>query len=48
MAKSKTAKITVKAVSVVLTDFHIKKKEEAGATKEVREHETPSGERVQG
>ena len=30
MTKSKTAKITVRAVSVTLTDFHIKKSEGAG------------------
>ena len=39
MTKSKTAKITVRAVSVTLTDFHIKKSEGAGIGEKVSRHE---------
>jgi len=48
MTKSHAAKITVKAVApVTLTDFHIRKSEEAGAAEKVRPHETSARERVQ-
>lgn len=39
MAKSKTGKITVKAATITLTDFHIKKSEGAGAGEKVVKHE---------
>ena len=47
MTKSHAAKITVKAASVTLTDFHIRKSEGVGAAEEVRPHETSARERVQ-
>ena len=48
MTKSHTAKITVKAVApVILTDFHIRKSEEAGVVEKVRAHEASARERVQ-
>jgi len=46
MTKSKTAKITVKAASVTLIDYHMKKSGEVGADKEARNHETSTGEGV--
>ena len=49
MTKSETGKITVKATPpVTLTDFHIRKSEEAArAAEKVRAHETSARERVQ-
>ena len=46
MTKSKTAKITVKAASVTLIDYHMSKSGEIEASGEVRRHEASAGERV--
>jgi len=47
MTKSKTAKITVRAVQVTLTDFHIKRSEGAGVREKVSRHEASAREGVQ-
>ena len=47
MTKSKTTKITVRAASVTLTDFHIKRSEGAGVGEKVSRHEASAGEGVQ-
>ena len=46
MTKSKTAKITVKAASVTLIDYHMSKSGEIEASREERGHEASTGERV--
>ena len=46
MTESKTAKITVKAPSVTLIDYHMGKAGEVGAGKEARIHEAPTREGV--
>ena len=46
MTKSKTAKITVRAASVTLIDYHMGKSGEIEAGREVRRHEASAGERV--
>jgi len=46
MTKSKTEEITVRAISVTLTELHIKKSGEAKAGEKVRVHETSARDRV--
>jgi len=46
MTKSKTAKITVKAASVTLIDYHMERAGEAEGGKEVKIHEASTGEGV--
>ena len=46
MTESTTMKITVKATSVTLIDYHMRKAEGGGKSKEARSHETSTGEGV--
>ena len=46
MTESKTAKITVKAATVTLIDYHMKKVERLGESEEGRSREASTGEGV--